>query len=352
VVVTSTRGRGSGEAPGQPTDGPGTGGAPYDLAPEVAVLHIRLVVPVDRTDAVVTALRADPAVALITLDRGAAVQPPGDLVTADVAREAGDRVIERLRGFDLHRDGSITLNPVDTSISDAAMRAEAATPGLPGDALVWEQVEAQARDDATPTPSFFVFMALAAMIAACGIIVDSPVLIVGAMVIGPDFGPVAAMCVALVKFRPARLGRAAATLGLGLLASMVAAWALSRLFRAVGLVAIDFELSQRGLTAFISRPDLISVVVALVAGVAGMLTVTESRAGALVGVLVSVTTIPAAANMGVALALVNGDEAWGSARQLAVNVACLVLSGTATLWVQRRLWARMEAKAGPARDAV
>jgi uncharacterized hydrophobic protein (TIGR00271 family) len=173
------------------------------------------------------------------------------------------------------------------------------------------------------------------------------VLIVGAMVIGPDFGPVAAMCVALVKFRPARLARAFRTLALGLLASMAAAWALARLFRATGLVAADFELSQRGLTSFISHPDLISVVVALVAGVAGMLTVTESRAGALVGVLVSVTTIPAAANMGVALALVNGDEARGSAAQLLVNVSCLVLSGTATLWVQRRLWARVERRGAP-----
>jgi uncharacterized hydrophobic protein (TIGR00271 family) len=311
------------------------------------LLHIRLIVAPDRTDTVVSRLCADPAVALVTLDRSAAVQPVGDLVTADVAREAADRVIGMLRALDVHRDGSITLNPVDTSISDAAMRAEAAAPGLPGDALVWEEVEAQARDDATPTPSFFVLMALAAMIAACGIIVDSPVLIVGAMVIGPDFGPVAAICVALVKFRPARLARAAATLALGLLASMVAAWFLSRVFRATGLVAADFELSQRGLTAFISRPDLISVVVALVAGVAGMLTITEARSGALVGVLVSVTTIPAAANMGVALALVNGDEAWGSARQLLVNVACLVLSGTVALAVQRRLWSRMEMRGSP-----
>lgn len=311
------------------------------------MLHIRLIVPVDRTDAVVAMLRADPAVALVTLDRDGGVQPPGDLVTADVAREAADRVIDALRALDVHRDGSITLNPVDTSISDAAMRAEAAAPGLPGDAMVWEEIEAQARDDATPTPSFFVFMALAAMIAACGIVVDSPVLIVGAMVIGPDFGPVAAMCVALVKFRPTRLARAAATLALGLAASVVAAWLLTHVLRATDLVAADFELSRRGLTAFISHPDLISVVVALVAGVAGMLTVTESRAGALVGVLVSVTTIPAAANMGVALALVNGDEVMGSATQLAVNVSCLVLSGTTTLWVQRRLWARVEDRGAP-----
>lgn len=332
---------------GQPRDASAPVARPYDLARRWPVLHVRLIVPPDRSDAVVAHLCADPAVALVTLDRGSAVEPPGDLITADVAREAADRVIEALRGFAIHRDGSITLNPVDTSISDAAMRAEAAAPGLAGDALVWEEVEAQAREDAVPTPSFFVFMALASIIAACGIIVDSPVLIVGAMVIGPDFGPVAALCVAIVKFRQARLLRAASTLLLGLLAGIVAATLLTLLFRATGLVSEQFQLSERGLTAFISRPDLIAVVVALAAGVAGMLTITEDRAGALVGVLVSVTTIPAAANIGVAVALDNRTEAWGSVEQLVVNIGCLVLSGSITLAVQRRVWKTLERRGAP-----
>jgi uncharacterized hydrophobic protein (TIGR00271 family) len=306
------------------------------------VLHLRLIVPDDRADDVVARLCADPAVAHVTRLPGAGVEPPGDLVTADVAREAADRVIEMLRSLRIEHDGSIVLEPVDTAISDAAMRAEAAAPGLAGDALVWEEVEAQAKEDSTPAPSFFVFMALAAVIAACGIIVDSPVLIVGAMVIGPDFGPVSAVCVALVKFRPARLWRALVTLFAGLTVSIAASAALTVGFRLTGLVDPDFELSDRGLTAFIAHPDLIAVVVALAAGVAGMLTVTEDRSGALVGVLVSVTTIPAAANIGVALAVGNGPEVVGSSVQLGVNVGCLVVSGALTLAAQRSIWRRVE----------
>lgn len=306
------------------------------------MLHLRLVVPADRTDAVIEFLTADPAVAVVTRIPGAAVEPPGDLVAADVVREGADRVIAELRAFSLHHDGSISVEATEMALSDAAMRAEEASPGLAADALVWEEVEARARDEAAPAPSYFLLMALAALIATCGIIVDSPVLIVGAMVIGPDFGPVAAMCVALVKFRRARLVRAALTLVLGLTASVVAALLLTFVLRVAGLVASDFVLADRGLTAFISRPDLISVVVALAAGVAGMLTVTEDRAGALVGVLVSVTTIPAAANIGVALALGDRSEAWGSILQLSVNVTCLVLAGTVTLAVQRRIWQAVE----------
>ncbi len=202
---------------------------------------------------------------------------------------------------------------------------------------MWEEVEARAREDAVPTPSFFLFMALAGIIAACGIILDSPVLIVGAMVIGPDFGPVAAVCVALVKFR-ASVSSAGSTLVLGLVVTVLASALLTVVLRATGYVADDFELSARGLTAFTSRPDVLAVVVALAAGVAGMLTITEDRAGTIVGVLVSVTTIPAAANIGVGLALGNAAEVWGSSAQLGVNVGCLVGAGTLTLAVQRRVW--------------
>ncbi|HEY6532606.1 MAG TPA: hypothetical protein VIY72_09890, partial [Acidimicrobiales bacterium] len=130
------------------------------------MLHLRLIVPADRTDEVVRVLCADPAVALVTRERSAAIQPPGDVITADVAREASDRVIARLRQLGVHRDGAITLESVDTSLSDAVMRAEAAAPGDPSDALVWEEVEARAREDATLTPSYLVLMAIAGLIAA------------------------------------------------------------------------------------------------------------------------------------------------------------------------------------------
>ncbi len=310
------------------------------------MLHLRLIVPSERADEVVRLLCADPAVALVTRDRGAAVQPAGDVVSADVAREATDRVITMLRDLDVHHSGSITLESVDTAVSDAAMRAEAAAPGDPGDALVWEQVEARARADAALTPSFLIFMAIAALIAACGILTDSPVLIVGAMVVGPDFGPVAALCVALVKPRRSRIVRAATTLGAGLAVAVVGAFLLTVALRAIGVVDEGYELSSRGLTSFISHPDWFSVIVALAAGVVGMLTITEDRHGALVGVLVSVTTIPAAANIGVAVALDTGAEALGSLGQLAANLACLVVAGVVTLAAQRGIWARVQ-RPGP-----
>ena len=75
---------------------------------------------------------------------------------------------------------------------------------------------------------------------------------------------------------------------------------------------------------------------ALVAGVVGMLSLTQARSGALIGVLVSVTTIPAVANIGVATAYGEWSEVGGAALQLGVNVAGLVGAGVVTLVVQER----------------
>jgi hypothetical protein len=79
--------------------------------------------------------------------------------------------------------------------------------------------------------------------------------------------------------------------------------------------------------------------VALAAGVAAMLSF-ETRAAAAVGVGISVTTIPASALFGVSLGLGEVSVSWGAAVVLGVNVTLLLLSGAATLVVQRQLAAR------------
>lgn len=91
----------------------------------------------------------------------------------------------------------------------------------------------------------------------------------------------------------------------------------------------------RAATFFISHPDVYSALVALLAGVAGMLSLTTAKSGALLGVLISVTTIPAAANIGAAAAYADWQQARGALTQLALNMGCIVLAGSITLAVQR-----------------
>lgn len=301
------------------------------------MLHLRLIVPHDLTGAVLERLSATPGVAHIVWGSGSAIRPEGDVVLCDVAREAANEVVEWLQAQGMHRRGAITVEAVEAVVSDAAAAAEALAPGQGADALVWEELESRVRVEAVLTVSFLAFMAVAAIIAAVGILLDSPILVIGAMVVGPEYGPLAALCVAVVRRRHRPAGVAAVTLSAGLIAAAAAALVATIVFRLTGLAPEAYELGDRELTAFISHPDGMAAVVALLAGIVGMLSLTEARSGALVGVLVSVTTIPAASNVGVATAYREWSELSGAALQLGLNVAALIVAGVATLAIQARV---------------
>jgi uncharacterized hydrophobic protein (TIGR00271 family) len=304
------------------------------------MLHLRLIVPHELTGTVVARLEATAGVAHIVRGAGTSTQPEGDLVLCDVAREAANEVVEWLQAQGVHRDGAIAVAAVEAVVSDAATAAEARAPGHGTDALVWEELESRVRVEAVLTVSFLAFMAVAAIIAAVGILLDSPILVVGAMVVGPEYGALAGLCVAIVR-RQRDLARVAVTtLVAGLVVASAAALVATIAFRLTDLAPEVYELGDRELTAFIAHPDGLAVIVAVLAGIVGMLSLTEARSGALVGVLVSVTTIPAASNVGVATAYRAWHEVGGAALQLALNLAALVVAGVATLTVQARVTTR------------
>ena len=188
--------------------------------------------------------------------------------------------------------------------------------------------------------TFLAFMVLAALIAAVGIYQDSPILIVGAMVVGPEFGPIAALCVALVQRRGRLARRSAVALLIGFPSAIAAAYVATLVFKATGVFADDLDQSGHQLSNIIANPDFLAFFVAACAGAAGMLSLSTSKSGALIGVLISVTTIPAAANIGVTAAYADWESWRGSIGQLALNMAAIFVAGTATLAIQRALYDR------------
>ncbi len=302
------------------------------------MIHLRIVAPDEVAHQALELLNASPAVLNIVHLHGAARKPDGDLILCDVAREEASVVIADLKELDIPRVGSIAVEHVDTALSDAAVKAEEAAPGLPSDAVVWEEVEQRADENTELSVSFVAFMVLAMQIGAVGILLDQPILIVGAMVVGPEFGPLAGLSVALVERRPEFARRSLAALGVGFPAGIALACLATVVFRWIGASPDDFVPSDHQFTDFISQPDFFSFFVAFVAGTAGILSLTSAKSGALIGVLISVTTIPAASNIGVAAAYGDWNEAGGAAGQLAINLTSIVLAGVLTLFIQRRYY--------------
>lgn len=304
------------------------------------MVHLRIVVPSDRSEKVVHLLEATPSACNLVFLPGVARQPRGDVVLCDVAREEASVVIEDLKELNIPRDGSISLEQIDSQLSAAATRAERAARGAPSDAVVWEEVEARTSESIELGGTFLAFMALACLIASVGIFTGSPILIVGAMVVGPEFGPLAGLCVAAVERRRGVALRSLAALAVGFPIGITAAFLFTLIAKATGLVDAGFESTQNPLTQFIAEPDTFSFVVAAFAGAAGVLSLTSAKSGALVGVLISVTTIPAAANIGVAAALGNWADWRGAMAQLSLNLVAIVLAGVGTLYVERLLFER------------
>ena len=222
--------------------------------------------------------------------------------------------------------------------------------------MIWEQLDQRTSESVELSAVFLLYMVLAGIIAAIGIFLDSEILVVGAMVVGPEFGPVAGLCVALVQRRAELAKRSATALAIGFPLAIAATVARhAGLRRARPRSRTTSTSTSHQLASSISSPDAFAFIVAVCAGAAGMLSLSTAKSGALIGVLISVTTIPAAANIGIAAAFGNWHTFAGSTGQLAVNLAGILLAGTLTLYIQRLLYHRRKrrhARAPPSASAA
>ena len=305
------------------------------------MLQLRILAPNKMTDEVVRILEDDPCVSGLAVVPGAAVRPAGDLVFADIAREAANDIIDRLRAIGLHREGTIEIQPVSTWLSSSGFDAELKAPGNSADTVVWAEVAQRSYEETELNWTFLSFLTLATVIAAIAIVLDSQILVIGAMVLGPEFGAIAALGVALVRRRPALFMLATRTLILGFMVAIGITSVLALVGRALGWITIEDVIGPRPATAFIYTPDKWSFIVALIAATAGVLSLTSRKSGALTGVFISVTTVPAAGNIALGAAFGVESEIWGSTLQLLVNLSGMALAGWAALALQQAVWSRV-----------
>lgn len=286
-------------------------------------------------DRVLAVVAAEPGAVHVVRLRGAAVDPPGDVVEADVAREVVDDLLETLRDLGCAEHGGMVLETLDTVVSAAADRAEAAAPGESIDAVVWDELLARTGQQARLSVTFVVMLTIACLLGAIGVVTNSPVTVVGAMVLGPEFGPLAALAVAVVR-RDGPLARTAAVaLAAGFAIALVVTGLAAALGDAIGLIPDDTLTDLSGVE-FVYHVGSLSLVIALLAGIAGMVALIAGEgSGVLVGVFISVTTVPAAGFAAVAAVLGDWSRAAGSLVQLLVNVVGIVIAGVIVLMIVR-----------------
>lgn len=316
------------------------------------MIHLRVVSPPDLTGTLMPMLRSEPAVMNLTMLPGAVSHPDGDAVHFDVLHGAANDVIGRLRDLGLEQRGSIVLENVDTSISAHADRATARRGRFQQFTPVWAEVESRIDMEGTYPPSWFALLIIAGLIGAVGVLTNSQILIVGAMVVGPEYGAILSLAFGVTRRDPARVRQSAAALAVGFTLAVAGALLLALIIRGAGLEPRAYALGVRPVSSLIDTPNWFSFIVALLAGVVGVVSLTEARSSTLIGVFISVTTIPAASDIGVSLAFGSNSEARGSVLQLLLNVTVLTVVAVAGLPLQRAIWRRAARRATAAPSGV
>jgi uncharacterized hydrophobic protein (TIGR00271 family) len=317
------------------------------------MLHLRLVVPQAHTASVNALLLERGDVANVMHFPGAALRPPGDVVLCDVSRDSTDELLATLHAMGVDAGGSIAVETMDTLVSRHPDIDRELAWAERAESVVWESVAAAAHREVQGGWTFYVFLSIAVALAAIGVKLDSTIAIIAAMVVSPDFSPVAAMCVGIVrKEQRALIGMGIRLFAIGFVLAIVVVAVLALFAAWAGWISATDLLKPRPQTDFIWTPDRWSFVVALLAGAAGALSLTSSRPNALVGVFIAVTTVPAAGNLAFAIAIgawqgldpsITGGfstasdniskEIGGSIMQLLVNVAGMLVAGVLALWV-------------------
>ncbi|MGW4534142.1 DUF389 domain-containing protein [Nocardia sp. NPDC004340] len=258
------------------------------------------------------------------------MDPPGDVIEADLARASVNAAISALSALDLVRTGSISFASSGTMLSSAGERADAAAPTPADRVVVWAQLLGQAREGARFTPTFLAFLTIAILLSAVGVTTASPLTLVGAMVVGPEFRPLAALSVGLVRRDPRLVRASVRTLAISFTAAMAITVLATLVWVRLGWIGVGNVESAHAFD-FIYQVGPFSLVVALLAGVAGMLAVVTSSSAVLVGVFISVTTVPAAGLAAVAAFAGKWHAALSSLVQLGVNLIGIVVAGVAVL---------------------
>lgn len=253
-----------------------------------------------------------------------AVRAGHALLVAEVRPRSVDAVVETVRRTGVP-ESSVTLTRMDVVGSLATGSREAS--------LVWTDVIGTAWLNARPIARYLAFMLAAGVIGCYGVIDNNSILIVGAMAVAPDLLPITAIGVGVVGRQPGLASRALLTLVVGLGASAAAATLVAFILDQLSLLPSGFNIEQTGVLEGLTSVSNETIVVAFVAGVAGMLAL-ETRASSGVGVAISVTTIPVAAYLGVALGVGELGKATSSLGVLSANVALMVVGAVVALEAQ------------------
>lgn len=170
------------------------------------------------------------------------------------------------------------------------------------DPLTGAELRSKARDLSRDTRSFLAMIFLSAVIAVPGLLVGSPAVVVGSMVIAPMVGPVLTAATGAVTADREMVLNSVWLQAAGLAVAIVTGGAFSAVLQLTGFFPQTLDVASIDLIAVRMAPNFVAIAIALAAGGAGAFGLMTKGPTALIGVMIAAALIPAAATIGIATA--------------------------------------------------
>ncbi|MFB6303037.1 MAG: TIGR00341 family protein [Haloferacaceae archaeon] len=256
------------------------------------------------------------------------------VVTFPLPTEAVEPVLESLREAGVERDAYTVVTNAETVVSQKFEDLqERYAEEVDEDRIAREELVARARDLAPEPRSYFVLTVVSAVVATAGLLLDSPAVVVGSMVIAPLVGPAMATGVGTVVDEHDLFVRGVRLQVVGGVLAVASAAVFAYVLHASGAVPMTpGEVFAIGEVKERLAPDVLSLAVALAAGVAGALSLSTGVSTALVGVMIAAALVPPTAVVGIGIAWGEPTAVIGSAVLVLVNFLSVNFAALAVLW--------------------
>jgi uncharacterized hydrophobic protein (TIGR00271 family) len=224
------------------------------------------------------------------------------LCSFSVPNGASEVVLDRLYDAGLDEDAYVTVTEASSVEGvDADHLDDELVEGPLGDRGISHPELRERADDLWPDERTYVALALlSAVVATAGLLLDSAIVIVGAMVIAPFAGTTLSASVGWVIDDRRMVIRSARAQLVGLVVAAVSAVGVSLAIQRAGFIPPRMQISAATQVGFFITPSLLALGIAICAGAAGALALATDLPVSIAGVAVAAAIVPAAAAFGIA----------------------------------------------------
>jgi len=292
---------------------------------------VQVTIPTGKRDAVLGALD-DEGVDYVVTDETSGREYTA-VIYAPLPTAAVESVLDRLRDVGVDEEAYTVVVEASTVISRRFDELdERYTEEEDEDRIAREELKSRAKELAPTLRTYVVMTIISAVIATAGLLLDSPAVVVGSMVIAPLIGPAMAASVGTVIDEQELFVRGAKLQVLGMSVAVASAAVFATVVRYTHLVPPGIDVTAVPEIQERLAPDFLSLAIAFGAGIAGALSLSAGVSSAIVGVMIAVALIPPAATVGIGIAWGLPMVSLGSGILALVNGLSINVAAIGVLW--------------------